>query len=206
LGGNRKGTIRTYFNLIFSMLVSGLWHGAAWNFIIWGGYHGVLLASHKFITEQTRSFPRLFPSLNENCKVFLKIIVTQYFIFLGWIMFRVGGNLSNMIYCINKYVLFDFDFSYQSPTLWGIPTIIGIINGIGLYIKVISVIVIVITVVLILHSDAVMKQIIRILTTDWIQFVVSLQLKYWCVYLVIMFSILLCFTPSDSPVFIYYQF
>lgn len=49
LGGNRKGKIRTYINLILTMLLGGLWHGASWNFIIWGALHGVALAVHKFI-------------------------------------------------------------------------------------------------------------------------------------------------------------
>jgi alginate O-acetyltransferase complex protein AlgI len=205
LGGNRKGKIRTYFNLEISMLLCGLWHGAAWNFVIWGGYHGVLLSFHKFVAKRAGSFPKLLPPLNDHFKIFVKILVTQYFIFLGWIMFRVG-NLSDMIYCVNKYVLFDFDFSYKHPSIFGITTIIGVINGVGLYIKIFAVIAIVIAVVLILHTDYVMKKIIYILTTDWTQFIVSLRLKYWIVCLTIMILTLLCFAPSASPVFIYYQF
>ncbi len=48
LGGNRKGRIRTYINLFLTMLLGGLWHGASWNFIFWGAFHGVALAAHKF--------------------------------------------------------------------------------------------------------------------------------------------------------------
>jgi D-alanyl-lipoteichoic acid acyltransferase DltB (MBOAT superfamily) len=205
LGGNRKGAIRTYVNLEFSMLLCGLWHGAAWNFVIWGGYQGALLLLHKFIAKRTGFFSKLLPSLNEHSQIFVKIIVTQYFIFLGWIIFRVG-NLSDLIYCINKYVLFDFDFSSQNSPLQGIGTIIGVINGIGLNIKIFSVITFVIAVVFILYNDYVMKKIIRILTTDWTQYIASLQLKHWIVYLTIMIFILLCCPPSASPVFIYYQF
>ena len=47
LGGNRKGKIRQYINLMVSMLLGGLWHGASWNYIIWGGGHGVALCIHK---------------------------------------------------------------------------------------------------------------------------------------------------------------
>ena len=47
LGGNRRGKIRTYVNLIITMLLGGLWHGASWNFVVWGALHGVCLASHK---------------------------------------------------------------------------------------------------------------------------------------------------------------
>ena len=45
LGGNRKGPLRTYVNLFVVMLLGGLWHGAAWNFVVWGALHGPLLAS-----------------------------------------------------------------------------------------------------------------------------------------------------------------
>ena len=48
VGGNRKGKIRTYINLLITMLLGGLWHGAALKFIIWGGIHGLGLAFHKF--------------------------------------------------------------------------------------------------------------------------------------------------------------
>ena len=47
LGGNRKGKLRTYINLVLTMLLGGLWHGASWNFVVWGGLHGVALALHK---------------------------------------------------------------------------------------------------------------------------------------------------------------
>ncbi len=52
LGGNRKGTKRTYVNLMLTMLLGGLWHGASWRFVIWGGLHGSYLAVEKFIQER----------------------------------------------------------------------------------------------------------------------------------------------------------
>ncbi len=48
LGGNRKGRIRTYLNLMITMLLGGLWHGASWTFVIWGGIHGILLAITRY--------------------------------------------------------------------------------------------------------------------------------------------------------------
>jgi alginate O-acetyltransferase complex protein AlgI len=47
LGGNRRGTVRTYFNLLLTMTLCGLWHGASWNYVMWGFYNGVLLAGHR---------------------------------------------------------------------------------------------------------------------------------------------------------------
>jgi alginate O-acetyltransferase complex protein AlgI len=49
LGGNRKGALRTYVNLFVTMLLGGLWHGASWNFVIWGALHGVYLGVHRAI-------------------------------------------------------------------------------------------------------------------------------------------------------------
>ncbi len=49
LGGNRRGNARTYLNLMTTMLLGGLWHGAAWTFVVWGGLHGLYLAVHKML-------------------------------------------------------------------------------------------------------------------------------------------------------------
>src|SRR5262249_54545146 len=48
LGGNRNGVGRTYLNLLLTMLLGGLWHGANWNFVLWGALHGCALAAHRF--------------------------------------------------------------------------------------------------------------------------------------------------------------
>lgn len=51
LGGNRKGRVRTYANLMITMLLGGLWHGASWTFVVWGGLHGLYLAVERMLTE-----------------------------------------------------------------------------------------------------------------------------------------------------------
>jgi len=51
LGGNRRGRVRTYINLLLTMLLGGIWHGAAWNYVLWGGYQGTLLCVHRFTTQ-----------------------------------------------------------------------------------------------------------------------------------------------------------
>lgn len=81
LGGNRKGTVRTYFNLFVTMLLGGLWHGASWNFLIWGGIHGGMLAFERF--QGKASFYRKFPKAIQTALTFL--IVT-----LAWVFFRAG--------------------------------------------------------------------------------------------------------------------
>ena len=54
LGGNRHGTYQTYRNLSLTMLLGGLWHGAAWSFVVWGGLHGVYLVLHRLLVRNPR--------------------------------------------------------------------------------------------------------------------------------------------------------
>ena len=61
LGGNRRGTLRTYVNNFLTMLVGGLWHGAAWKFVIWGGMHGVGLIVHKALRPWLVKIPDTWP-------------------------------------------------------------------------------------------------------------------------------------------------
>lgn len=85
LGGNRKGKIRTYINLILTMLLGGLWHGASWNFVVWGGLHGVALAVHKFFRNLMYR-PKNYRST--GFRKFFAVILTFHFVCLGWIFFR----------------------------------------------------------------------------------------------------------------------
>ena len=57
LGGNRRGRVRTYVNLLLTMLLGGLWHGAAWNYVLWGAYQGAMLCIHRVVTEGRNSLP-----------------------------------------------------------------------------------------------------------------------------------------------------
>jgi alginate O-acetyltransferase complex protein AlgI len=79
LGGNRKGRLRTYLNLMITMLLGGLWHGASWNFVLWGGLHGLGLAVHKFATERARGV--VLPSWAAH-------VLTVLFVGLLWVPFR----------------------------------------------------------------------------------------------------------------------
>lgn len=75
LGGNRNGKWKTNMNLIITMLVAGLWHGASWSFVIWGGYHGILL-----------TIERINPYKISN--KLLRQIMTFFLVVVGWIPFR----------------------------------------------------------------------------------------------------------------------
>jgi alginate O-acetyltransferase complex protein AlgI len=84
LGGNRLGNLRTYVNLMLTMLLGGLWHGANWTFVVWGGIHGVGLAFERLFTgkRELASSPTFFARWGR--RIFLFQVVC-----LAWIFFRV---------------------------------------------------------------------------------------------------------------------
>ena len=77
LGGNRHGKWQTYRNLMLTMLIGGLWHGASWTFVIWGAYHGALLSLH-------RAFGRPWDGLNASVRQIGMILL----VLIGWVLFR----------------------------------------------------------------------------------------------------------------------
>jgi len=77
LGGNRKGTARTIFNTAVVWLLTGLWHGASWNFVMWGAYYGVLLIIEKFVLAD---FIKKIPN-------WLRHILTMLIVLIGWVFF-----------------------------------------------------------------------------------------------------------------------
>lgn len=85
LGGNRKGRFQQYLNLIITMFLGGLWHGASWNFVFWGTFHGVALALHKMwitITGRKKGERR------HGWRCVLSVFVTFHFVCFCWIFFR----------------------------------------------------------------------------------------------------------------------
>ncbi len=81
LGGNRGGELKTYRNLMLTMLLGGLWHGAAWNFVLWGAYQGLLLVSHRLFTEKIKF----------KVPTFLSICIMFVFTCYGWLLFRADS-------------------------------------------------------------------------------------------------------------------
>jgi len=79
LGGNRKGTERSYFNLVIVFLLCGLWHGANWTFVVWGTYHGVLLVLERFFGRKT-----IYHALPRQ----VQVLFTFLLIMTGWVFFR----------------------------------------------------------------------------------------------------------------------
>ena len=79
LGGSRHGEVDTYRNLIVTMLLGGLWHGANWTFIIWGGYHGSLLSVTRFYADRIDRWSQS-----------LRAVLTFLLVLIGWVLFRAS--------------------------------------------------------------------------------------------------------------------
>jgi D-alanyl-lipoteichoic acid acyltransferase DltB (MBOAT superfamily) len=86
LGGNRKGRVRTYVNLIVTMLLGGLWHGASWTFVAWGALHGFALAATRAVREWRPG--RVIPLLPPTLARALGVLFTFHLVCVGWILFR----------------------------------------------------------------------------------------------------------------------
>jgi len=84
LGGNRKGNLRAYANLMTTMLIGGLWHGASWTFVVWGGLHGVYLAVERWLVARVGHLD-LWQKLPAQI---LLALVTYFFINITWVFFR----------------------------------------------------------------------------------------------------------------------
>ena len=87
LGGNRKGRIRTYGNLLLTMLLGGLWHGAAVRFILWGGLHGAALALHKLWMALVPGAKATGAQMHWWSRA-AGMLLTFNIVCLGWLMFR----------------------------------------------------------------------------------------------------------------------
>ena len=86
LGGNRLGKLKQYRNLVITMLLGGLWHGASWNFVLWGGLHGMALAVHKLFLPEQRVEEKVHARMNF---LILSWLITQLFVLLCWVPFRL---------------------------------------------------------------------------------------------------------------------
>ncbi len=90
LGGNRKGRLLTYRNLLVTMLLGGLWHGAAWTFVAWGGIHGIGLAVERFRQDLRRAHGRPEPTSTLPRRVFARLL-TFHVVCFAWIFFRADS-------------------------------------------------------------------------------------------------------------------
>ncbi len=101
LGGNRRGTARTVFNLLVVWSLTGLWHGAAWNFVVWGAFYGVLLIAEKYV----------FARVIEKLPLFIRYTVTMVIVMIGWVFFSAENLNSAVNYLKSMFGLYGNGFT-----------------------------------------------------------------------------------------------
>jgi len=180
LGGNRKGRARTYFNLWFVMFLSGFWHGASWNFVIWGLLTGSYLAIHRAISN---TFPSLATHnfFKTKLGIFFSIFVTQYIVFLSMITFRVR-DAEHMFYSMQKYLILDFETS-------------GTLEFISQHQLSVALIAIFWIIHFILYK-----------MPDLSERIANLKLRHWFIYILGIVLLILMFYNGDPQEFYYFQF
>lgn len=118
LGGNRKGRVRTYLNLMTTMLLGGLWHGAALRFVVWGGLHGVGLAGHKWTMNRFSSFKPMGAQMPRWRRI-IGILLTFGFVCATWVFFRspsmeIAEQVFSQIFtAFHPEIFFDFIKGYK---------------------------------------------------------------------------------------------
>jgi D-alanyl-lipoteichoic acid acyltransferase DltB (MBOAT superfamily) len=130
LGGNRKGSARTSANLMLTMILGGLWHGAAWTFVVWGTYQGVLLVGHRLVRAllparepPVSGAPRWGTILARAAVTF----VCFHLMCLGWLIFRAEsmGQAQEMIQAIVTQILDGRLFVLLATTPVGLGTLLA---------------------------------------------------------------------------------
>lgn len=193
LGGNRKGTVRKYINLMIVFLVSGLWHGASWHFVVWGGLNGFYQIVES-VTKTSRD--KIVAALNIDRSQFSHKLSTGIFTFLlidfSWLFFRADGlmnglnMLHRMFLSFNPWIFLDgtlyaFGLDQKDFTVLWVSALIMLLLSVCKY-RGVSV------------GEALSKQGI------WFR---------WLVYFTAIFFILIfgIYGPNtDESVFIYFQF
>ena len=162
------------------MFLGGLWHGASWNFVIWGLLHGIYIAVHKLISNK-------FPSLHNNfffkSKIgkIISILITQYLVFLAWIPFRVH-DFEDLTYSIGKYVFFDFQFSQSLQIIESNQIALGIMM-----------------LLIIFHY-------ISFRSKNFVEKISKLNSFTWFLFLTTVFLLIFLFYPGYTDDFIYFKF
>jgi D-alanyl-lipoteichoic acid acyltransferase DltB (MBOAT superfamily) len=108
LGGNRGSTLMTYRNLMITMVLGGLWHGAAWTFVIWGAFHGTCLILEHMLGGKLKA------------PAWLRWFVTFQLVVFGWIIFR-SQSVAELWAFLKRFG------SPGAPTLWTAPVIAAIL-------------------------------------------------------------------------------
>ncbi len=132
LGGNRSTTIKTYRNLLLTMIIGGLWHGASWNFVFWGMLHGAALAFERW-RNHTYQWKYLIPlPYSTRATQALSCLLTFHFVCLCWIFFRCSTfeESREMI----SQIIFHFQGQVFKTLVAGyLPVMLLLLTAVGLH-------------------------------------------------------------------------
>jgi alginate O-acetyltransferase complex protein AlgI len=181
LGGNRVSEYRRYFNLFFVFMMSGLWHGASWHFVIWGGLHGIYLIFGQLTKSIQDKILSILPS--KFFKDFINVSITFVLVAFAWIFFAAHSN-ADSIYVVKNIL------KSNSHTL---SQIIDLIGQNDLYLIIISV-----TLLEFVQWQQRGNHIA-------LKFENRPKWQRWCAYYLILMMIL-CFGVYNNSQFIYFQF
>jgi alginate O-acetyltransferase complex protein AlgI len=139
LGGNRHGRFRTYLNLMLTMVLGGLWHGASWSFMWWGGLHGIFLIVNRLWSGNLlRERLAKLRGVRGVCWQLICIALTFHSACLAWCFFRLN-ILGDSLACLRKVVLFDADKTFvggsSDLSLWLLLGVYGAAVGAAHWIK-----------------------------------------------------------------------
>ena len=176
---HRRSSVIVFSSLLISMLLMGLWHGASWNFIIWGGLHGIFLAA--FTVLRKKYSKPVEPFFKSKFGKLFSIFVTQYLVFFTFIAFVVQ-DFDHMWYAMKKYVILDFATSQT----------IEIINENEFAILLMSLFVV-------LHY-------ISYRQGNMPEKISKLKLRYWILFLIFIILPISLFYVGSAQEFIYFQF
>ena len=191
LGGSRRGNLRTYFNIFVVFVISGLWHGAAWTFIIWGAIHGLILIIEKITSDYKKKYFRFlgFTKNTISNHIFFSFI-TFFIICISWVFFRASSLNEALEIIIKIFLDFDIsDFLYIELYLIGFKT-----N---------EFIILILSVIILFTLEVIHNKL-----SLFIRLNKQSYLFRWSIYFLILFSIIFLGVYGDDKVmnFIYFQF
>lgn len=176
LGGNRKGQGRTYFNLMVTMMLCGLWHGASWNFVLWGGMHGIALGIHRLWSAWDPLMRLEAGRVLRPVWTVFSHLLTLGIVVVGWIFFR-AQSLADAVEYLDRMVTWRADgIRLLSPYILPAVAIVAVTH-------------------LLLHKDQ-----------NWDQEIIAHPIPVRAAAYAGMIVILSMFAAADAVPFIYFQF
>ena len=191
LGGNRTIKWKWHYNILITFLVSGLWHGANWTFVIWGALHGTYLVTALILSNPKKIISSFLQKRNIFLNNFLDVCITFILVSFAWIFFR-ANNIEDAFYIINHLFI-------SSNDIFNLNEISIQFRGIGVFqediVKCILLILILIIYSLFERSGNVWNKLEN--QPKWLR---------WMVYYILVFGILFVAPHSNVNNFIYFQF